>query len=71
MDFSTRNKLNHQIIQNLKISSEVTLSELSDQHVDRADSRKMMREVFPPDEYGYDNALDQLEKVDAKAGLCK
>lgn len=46
--------INHQIIQNLKNSSEVTLDELSDQLVDRAESKQMMREVFPPNEYGYD-----------------
>ena len=64
MDFSTRNKLNHQIIQNLQNCSEVTLSELSEQHVDRSESKKMINEVFPPEEYGYEqlNSLKLTER---------
>lgn len=62
MDFSTRNKLNHQIIQNLQNSSDVTMEDLSEQHVDRAESRKMMRDIFPPEDYGYQQ-LDSLEQA--------
>jgi hypothetical protein len=65
MDFSTRNKLNHQIIQNLQNYSEVTLSELSDQHIDKNESKQMIQSVFPPEEYGYE-ALSYLENNNDK-----
>ena len=53
------------VIQN---ESDTPLSELSEQHVNRAESRKMMREVFPPDQYGYDKvtALDEVVNNQAK-----
>lgn len=68
MDFSTRNKLNHQLIQNLRNNSEVTLSELSDHHVDQRDAQKVMKDVFPPEEYGYSaiTALEHIENSDSK-----
>jgi hypothetical protein len=60
MDFSTRNMLNHQIIQNLQNSSDVTLSELSDQHIDKNESSKMIQNVFQLD------ALNNLENANEK-----
>lgn len=60
MDFSTRNMLNHQIIQNLQNSSEVTLSELSDHHIDKNESNKMIQNVFQLD------ALNNLENENEK-----
>jgi len=41
------------------------VTDLSERHVDRAESRRMMREVFPPEDYGY-NLLDNIEKTNEK-----
>lgn len=53
MDFSTRNMVNYEMIQKLREQNDISMDEISSKHVDREESRQMIKEVFPPEEYGY------------------
>ena len=61
MDFSFRDQINFQILKNLQENENVTMTDLTEEHVDRADSRRMMRDIFPPEDYGYGD-LKELPK---------
>lgn len=63
MEFSFRDQLNFQILKNLQDSENVTVTDLTEEHVDRAESRRMMRDIFPPEDYGY-GSLKDLSNVD-------
>lgn len=66
MDFSDRNKQNNQFIRNLQ--KQVNMDEMSEQHPERSESRKMMRDLFPPDDYGYER-LESLAKTEQDGKL--
>lgn len=53
MDFSTRNMVNYEMIQKLREQNDISMDEISSKHVDRAESNQMIKEVFPPEEFGY------------------
>ena len=62
MDFSLRERINNKFIEHLQMSGKFTLPELIQKHVDMSKTQRIIKDIFPPDNFEY----QQIENLKHK-----
>lgn len=64
MDFSLRERINNKFIEHLQMSGKFTLPQLMQRHIDKNKTQKIIKDIFPPDNFEYQQIEDLNKRME-------